>query len=119
MLDIGRICVKTAGREAGRICCIVKKIDPNFVMITGPSEVSRVKRRKCNILHLEPLQEKVKISADATDNDILKAYQEVNILQKFNLHLPTKEELKALAEKKMEKEKGKRGKRESGRRKKS
>ncbi|MHA1242872.1 MAG: KOW motif-containing protein, partial [Promethearchaeota archaeon] len=29
--DIGRVCVKTTGREAGRYCVVVDIIDKNYV----------------------------------------------------------------------------------------
>ncbi|MEM1684787.1 MAG: KOW motif-containing protein, partial [Nanopusillaceae archaeon] len=35
-IEIGRICVKLRGREAGRKCVIVDIIDENFIVITGP-----------------------------------------------------------------------------------
>jgi len=43
----GRICVKTAGRDAGLKCVIVDVLDDKFVLIDGET-----RRRKCNILHL-------------------------------------------------------------------
>lgn len=85
MLDIGRICVKNAGREAGRYCVIINKIDENFVMITGPKQLTKVKRRRCNIVHLEPLEEKIKIKPDAADAEILKECAKVNLLSKLKL----------------------------------
>ncbi|HDJ97286.1 MAG TPA: 50S ribosomal protein L14e, partial [Thermofilum sp.] len=46
VFDVGRICVKTMGREAGKKCVIVDIIDDNFVLITGPKAASGVKRRR-------------------------------------------------------------------------
>ena len=57
MFDVGRICVKTAGRNAGRIVVIVEKTDDNFVIVDG-----NVKRKRCNVKHLEPTGKVVKIS---------------------------------------------------------
>lgn len=85
MLDIGRICLKTAGREAGRYCVIIKKMDENFVMITGPMQLTKVKRRRCNIVHLEPLEEKIKIKSDATDAEILRECAKAGILSRLKL----------------------------------
>lgn len=48
MIEIGRVCVKTAGREAGRICVIVDVLGKPFVTIDGD-----VRRKKCNYNHLE------------------------------------------------------------------
>lgn len=85
MLDVGRLCIKIAGREAGKVCCIVKKIDENFVIITGPREITKVKRRRCSILHLEPLKEKISISPEAQDSEIAALYQKKGILSKLNI----------------------------------
>jgi large subunit ribosomal protein L14e len=56
LLSVGRVCVKTAGREAGKIAIVVEKIDNKFVLIDG-----NVRRKKCNISHLEPLDKTLKI----------------------------------------------------------
>jgi large subunit ribosomal protein L14e len=70
--DVGRICVKIVGREAGRKCIIVETIDMSFVLITGPKELTGVKRRRVNISHIEPTQEKIKIKRGATDEEIME-----------------------------------------------
>ncbi|MEM3979819.1 MAG: KOW motif-containing protein, partial [Ignisphaera sp.] len=46
-IEVGRICVKIAGREAGRKCVIVDIIDDNYVLIMGPKSMNGVKRRRC------------------------------------------------------------------------
>lgn len=65
-IEVGRVCVKTAGREAGEKCAIVEIIDENFVEVIGES----VKNRRCNIAHLEPTADSVDVSGDA---DSIKA----------------------------------------------
>lgn len=85
MFEIGRVCLKTAGREAGNYCVIVKKMDEDFVMVTGPKSLTRVKRRRCNINHLEPIEEMVKIKSDASDTEVLKAYQQASTLARLGL----------------------------------
>jgi large subunit ribosomal protein L14e len=82
MLDIGRVCVKTAGREAGKYCVIVKKMEESFVLITGPKSVTGVKRRRCNTNHLEPTMDKVKIKEDASDSEVEKALKEIGFEEK-------------------------------------
>ncbi len=73
-IDIGRICVKIYGREAGRKCVIVDIIDgKNFVLITGPKSLTGVKRRRVNIKHIVPLDKKIDISKGASDEEVLKA----------------------------------------------
>ena len=66
-IEVGRICVKTLGREAGKKCVIVDIVDKNFVLITGPKTVTGIKRRRANINHLEPTNEKIEMKKGATD----------------------------------------------------
>lgn len=72
-IEVGRICVKLAGREAGSRCVIVDVIDRNYVLVTGPRELTGVRRRRVNMSHLKPLDESVDISRNASDEEILKA----------------------------------------------
>ncbi|MEM2021920.1 MAG: 50S ribosomal protein L14e [Zestosphaera sp.] len=72
-IEIGRVCVKIRGREAGRKCVIVDIIDESFVYVTGPKSLSGVKRRKVNVNHIEPTDKKVDIGKGATDEEVLQA----------------------------------------------
>lgn len=72
-IEIGRICVKLTGREAGRKCVIVDLADKSFVLITGPKSVTGVKRRRANISHVEPLQDKVEIKRGVSDEELVEA----------------------------------------------
>ncbi len=69
-MDVGRICVKLTGREAGSRCVIVDVVDRNYVIVTGPLEVTGVRRRRVNMSHLQPLDEVVEISRNASDEEI-------------------------------------------------
>lgn len=80
IIEVGRICVKTRGREAGKKCVIVDIIDENYVLVTGPKDVSGVKRRRVNILHIEPTDKKINISKGASDEDVKKALQEAGLI---------------------------------------
>ena len=82
-VEIGRICVKIAGREAGRRCVIVDVIDKNFVLVTGPIKVNGVKRRRANINHVEPTSLKVKIKKGAGDDDISEALEKAGLLDEM------------------------------------
>lgn len=72
-IEVGRICIKTRGREAGKRCVIVDLIDKNFVLITGPKSVTGVRRRRANISHLNPTEEKINIRRGASDEEVLRA----------------------------------------------
>ncbi len=80
-IEIGRICLKVAGREAGRKCVIVDIIDENFVLITGPKSLTGVKRRRVNIKHIEPLDKTIKIKRGASDEEVLKAIAEEGLTE--------------------------------------
>ncbi|RLG95089.1 50S ribosomal protein L14e [Candidatus Bathyarchaeota archaeon] len=80
-IEVGRICVKTRGREAGKLCVIVDVIDKNFVLVTGPKEITGVRRRRANINHLKPTEKKVKIRRGASDEEVIKALKESGELE--------------------------------------
>jgi len=75
-VEVGRICVKITGREAGKKCIIVDVIDKNFLLITGPKQVNSVKRRRVNVSHVEPTEKKVNMSRGESDEEIVKALDE-------------------------------------------
>ncbi|MEM0340255.1 MAG: 50S ribosomal protein L14e [Acidilobaceae archaeon] len=81
LIEVGRICVKTRGREAGRKCVIIDIIDNNFVLVTGPKSVSGVKRKRCNISHIEPLDKKIDISKGASDEEVERALKAAGLLE--------------------------------------
>lgn len=68
MIDIGVVCLKIAGRDAGKTCVVVDKLDDIFVIIDGET-----RRRKCNIRHIEPTGKKLKIKKGATTAEVRKA----------------------------------------------
>jgi large subunit ribosomal protein L14e len=89
-MEVGRICVKIVGREAGKRCVIVDVVDKNFVLVTGPKNVSGVKRRRANINHLEPTGEKIDIKRGATDEEITEVLEGAGKLKEMaNLVKPT------------------------------
>lgn len=93
-LEIGRVCLKIAGRESGKYAVVLKKMKDNFVLITGPKILTRVKRRRCNVDHLEPTPYLLKIKEEASDAEVIKAYEEAGLLKKLGLKKPSPGELK-------------------------
>ncbi len=83
-IEVGRICVKNVGREAGKKCVIVDVVDKNYVLITGPKTVSDIKRRRANIDHLEPTNEKIEIKRGATDDEIAEALKTAGKLEEMS-----------------------------------
>jgi len=74
MIEVGRMCVKIAGRDAGKKCLIVDIIDENHVLIDGET-----RRRKCNVGHLEFLEEVVKIKKGASHDEIVKEFEKLGL----------------------------------------
>ena len=70
-MEIGQICIKTRGREAGRKAVVLSAEKNGRVLIDG----TKIKRKECNILHLFPLKEKIKVGKDAKHEEIVKALE--------------------------------------------
>ena len=83
-IEIGRICVKILGREAGKKCVIVDLVDKNYVLVTGPKAVTEIKRRRANINHLEPTSEIIEINRGATDEEVTEALKSAGKLDDMN-----------------------------------
>jgi large subunit ribosomal protein L14e len=100
-LEVGKVCLKIVGRESGKPCVVVKKVknekgkEGAFVLVTGPKLLTGVKRRRCNIEHLEPTQYKLEIKDDASDEEVVEAYKKAGVIAKFNLKLPSAAEMKS------------------------
>ena len=78
--DIGRVCVKTMGREAGSYCVIVDIIDKNYLLIDG----IKLKRRRVNYNHIEPTPDTVEIKKGAKKKDVEEAIKKAKLEKKFN-----------------------------------
>ncbi len=77
VMEVGRVCVKLAGHEAGNRCVIVDVLDNVYVVVSGPE----VKRRRCNISHLEPLEQKVEITKGASDEDVKRTLESAGFVK--------------------------------------
>ena len=74
MMEVGRLCIKTAGRDARKQCVIVEVIDKNYVTIDGET-----RRRKCNIRHLEPLKDKISIKKGDSHAKVVVEFKKLGI----------------------------------------
>jgi len=86
--DIGRVCVKTVGREAGKYCVIVDVIDKNYLLIDG----LLVRRRRTNFKHVEPLPDIVEIKKGADHAEVEAAIKKAKLTKKMkeSVSVPTK-----------------------------
>ena len=76
IFETGRVCVKIAGREAGRHCAVLEVVDANYVVVEGPE----VRKRKTNVAHLEPLADKIDSKRDVKQQ----------LTEKYGIKLPEK-----------------------------
>lgn len=80
-IEVGRICAKVSGREAGRKCVVVDVVDKSFVLVTGPKNVTGVRRRRANVNHIEPLQDTIEIKRGASDEEVEEALKSTGKLE--------------------------------------
>ncbi len=74
MMEVGRICVKIAGRDTGKQCVIVDVLDEKLVMIDGET-----RRRKCNMKHLEPKKEVIDLKKGAAHSEVIAEFKKLGI----------------------------------------
>jgi large subunit ribosomal protein L14e len=82
-IEVGRICTKQLGREDGKKCVIIDVMDKSFVLITGPKKVTGVKRRRVNINHIMPLQDKIEVKRGASDDEVAQALEATGKLKEM------------------------------------
>ena len=95
MIEVGRICVKTAGRDSRYKCAIVDIINNNFVLIDGD-----VRRKRCNIKHLEPLGKVIKIRKGASHDVVVAEFKKLGIEIKEKKSKPKTERPRKIRKKK-------------------
>jgi large subunit ribosomal protein L14e len=82
-IEVGRICVKQAGRENGKKCVVIDVMDKSFVLVTGPKKITGIKRRRVNINHVMPLQDKIEVKRGASDDEVTQVLEAVGKLQEM------------------------------------
>jgi len=71
-MEVGSICIKTRGKDAGKKIVVLSDIKKGKVLIDGP----RVKRKECNALHLFPLNQTVNVKKEAAHEEVVRALKE-------------------------------------------
>lgn len=74
LFEVGRLCVKIAGRDSGSKCVVVEEISANYVLVDG-----NVRRKKVNVKHLEPLAEMIDLKAKASHETVKSAFEKLNL----------------------------------------
>ncbi len=88
-MNIGQVCIKIAGREAGNTAVVIDVVDDNYVMIDG-----NVRRKKCNIRHLEPLELTAKIAKNASTKEVMDALRDMKLPVRKESKFTSKKEAK-------------------------
>ncbi len=70
-MEIGQVCIKTKGREAGRKVIVLSEAKKGKVLVDG----TKVKRKECNVRHLFLLKQKVSLKKDASHAEVVKAME--------------------------------------------
>ncbi|MCA9460376.1 MAG: 50S ribosomal protein L14e [Nanoarchaeota archaeon] len=94
MLTVGRICIKTAGRDAMAHCVVIEEIDETYVLIDG-----NTRRKKVNKAHLEPLNKTLNIKKGASTKDVFAAFEKEGIKVTKAAEAKPKKEQKAQVKK--------------------
>ncbi len=75
-MEIGKVCMKIAGRDAGRPAIVIEVHKDGYVTIDGFS-----RRKRVNSRHLQFIGTKVDIKKGATHDAVLKALEKLGFVQ--------------------------------------
>jgi large subunit ribosomal protein L14e len=64
-------------------------MDKSFVLVTGPKKVTGVKRRRVNINHVMPLQDKIEVKRGASDEEVAQVLDAAGKLQEMTQAVKT------------------------------
>ncbi len=74
IFEVGRVCVKIAGRDAGKTCIIVEQINEKIVLVDGGT-----RRRKVNVNHLEPLDQTIELAEGASHDEVAGKFKKLKL----------------------------------------
>jgi len=60
-------------------------MDKSFVLVTGPKKLTGVKRRRANINHLMPLEDKIDVKRGASDDEVTQAIEAAGLTEEMTL----------------------------------
>lgn len=67
-MKVGDVCVKVAGRDAGRVCVVIDILEDNRVLVDGET-----RRRKVNPAHLVLIGKQARVEKGASHEKVLEA----------------------------------------------
>ena len=75
MNEIGRVCMKIAGRDAGKMAIIIDQLEEGYVLIDG-----QTRRKKVNVKHIEPIDRVLKIEKNASSAIVKKTLATIDVV---------------------------------------
>ena len=91
---LGRICYKIAGREGSKLAIITDVLGNNFVEIDG-----QVKRRRCNLSHLELTSSQLPIKKGISTEEVRELLKSQQIIINHQKKPGVKKPLKEIKQK--------------------
>jgi large subunit ribosomal protein L14e len=88
-IEVGRVCVKQVGRENGKKCVVIDVMDKSFVLVTGPKKITGIKRRRVNINHVMPLEDKIEVKRGASDDEVTQVLESAGKTQEMTQPVKT------------------------------
>ena len=88
-IEVGRLCVKQVGRENGKKCVVIDVMDKSFVLVTGPKKITGIKRRRVNINHVMPLEDKIEVKRGASDEEVTQVLESAGKTQEMTQPVKT------------------------------
>jgi len=85
-IEVGRICVKQGGRECCAKCVIIDVMDKSYVLVTVPKKGTGLKRRRANINHLMPLEDKIEVKRGASEDEVAAALEDAGKTAEMTQH---------------------------------
>lgn len=98
MIQVGRVCIKTAGRDSGELAVVLTEPENNSVLVDG-----NVRRKKCNIKHLEPTSRLLDVKEEASTSEVHKAMEAAGLMVNKSAEKKEKAAKKAESAKKAKK----------------
>jgi len=91
MYTVGSLVMKIAGRDARKVGVVLEVLDNNTLLIDG-----QTRRRKVNMVHVEPIGKSVQITKDAKTEDVAKVLEGAGfpVVLKKNSHSSASRQVK-------------------------
>ena len=75
LIDVGRVCVKVRGRDAGGLCMVLNSDSNGRVLVDGLG----VRRKMVSVLDVEPTPTVLKIKKEASTESVLKELEDASL----------------------------------------